>query len=111
MFLVDQFPTFLRSASGYFWKKLAHRHRSLDNWKGEEDVTGKIVIITGANGGLGKATAFQLARRGAVIIMACRDVHKGLRVAREIQSKVSGAQLVWLTCLVCEDKRFKIQSQ
>ena len=84
----------MRRASGYFWKRLGHRHRSLDNWKGEEDVTGKIVVITGANGGLGKATAFQLARRGAVIIMACRDVHKGLVAAREIQSKVPGSQLV-----------------
>ncbi len=40
-------------------------------------MTGKIVIVTGANSGIGKATAAQLADMGATVILACRSKERG----------------------------------
>ena len=39
-----------------------------------KSMEGKTVIITGANGGIGKETLRDLAKRGARIIMACRNL-------------------------------------
>lgn len=40
----------------------------------EVDLTGKVVIITGASRGVGKQTALEFARRGAKIVLAARTV-------------------------------------
>lgn len=40
-------------------------------------IDGKVVIITGANTGIGKETAIDLARRGGKIYIACRDLKRG----------------------------------
>ncbi|XP_063057514.1 retinol dehydrogenase 13-like isoform X2 [Engraulis encrasicolus] len=50
-------------------------------------IPGKTVIITGANTGIGKETARELARRGGRIIMGCRDMEKCEAAAREIRGK------------------------
>ncbi|MFH0758247.1 MAG: oxidoreductase [Bacteroidota bacterium] len=48
-------------------------------WTGENipSQRGKTVVITGANSGLGFQTSLALARKGARVIMACRNMEKG----------------------------------
>ncbi|KAK1171601.1 retinol dehydrogenase 13-like [Acipenser oxyrinchus oxyrinchus] len=50
-------------------------------------ITGKTVVITGANTGIGKETARELARRGGRIIMCCRDMVKCENAAKEIRGE------------------------
>lgn len=45
---------------------------------------GKIVILTGANSGVGKQTTLELAKRGARVVMACRDAARGEEAKAEI---------------------------
>lgn len=42
----------------------------------------RIVLVTGANSGIGKVTALELARQGATVVMGCRSAERGA-VARE----------------------------
>ncbi len=41
------------------------------------DLTGRVVIVTGANSGIGLVTALELARHGADVTLAVRDQAKG----------------------------------
>ncbi len=47
---------------------------------------GKVCVITGANRGIGKATAEALAQLGATVILACRDMERGEIAKAEIIS-------------------------
>jgi NAD(P)-dependent dehydrogenase (short-subunit alcohol dehydrogenase family) len=49
------------------------------------DLSGKTCLVTGANAGIGKAVARQLARLGARVVMACRNAEKGEAARREIE--------------------------
>jgi NAD(P)-dependent dehydrogenase (short-subunit alcohol dehydrogenase family) len=44
----------------------------------------KVVIITGANSGIGKETTLKFARAGYTVIMACRNLEKSKKVQNEI---------------------------
>lgn len=48
---------------------------------------GKICMVTGANSGIGKATALGLAQMGSSVVMVCRDRAKGEAVQNEIKAK------------------------
>jgi NAD(P)-dependent dehydrogenase (short-subunit alcohol dehydrogenase family) len=52
-------------------------------------------VVTGANGGLGKAACIALARRGATVVMVCRE-RSGGEAAREEVARKSGSAKVEL---------------
>lgn len=58
------------------------------------DQTGRVVVVTGANSGLGRIDSRELSRVGAIVVMACRNTEKGERVADEIRGDVPNAELV-----------------
>ena len=59
-------------------------------------LNGKTVIITGANAGIGKETAVDLARRNARVIMACRSVEKGEKAAVEVRKRSESDNVVFM---------------
>ena len=66
-----------------------------DRWTAADipDQSGQVAIITGANSGLGLATARDLARAGATVVMACRDEAKGERAAATVRASIPNAAL------------------
>ncbi len=56
------------------------------------DLTGKIIIVTGANSGLGYEATKEFARKGARAIMASRDMNKAQIALDQIQDEIPKAQ-------------------
>ncbi|XP_022206577.2 retinol dehydrogenase 14 isoform X2 [Nilaparvata lugens] len=52
--------------------------------RSQKKMNGKVVVVTGANSGIGKETAMDMARRGARVIMACRNLESGNKVRSQI---------------------------
>ncbi len=50
-------------------------------------MAGKVCLVTGANSGIGKATAAGLARLGCTVVMVCRDKSRGKDALAEIKAK------------------------
>ena len=59
-------------------------------------IEGKNILITGANSGIGKVTAIELAKKGANIIMVCRNKEKAQIAQQEINtsSKLNNTDLL-----------------
>jgi NAD(P)-dependent dehydrogenase (short-subunit alcohol dehydrogenase family) len=51
------------------------------------NMQGKVCIVTGANSGIGKATALGLAQMGATVVMVSRNKVKGEEAQNEIKEK------------------------
>ena len=59
---------------------------------------GKIVLITGANAGIGKATALALAKKGATVVLACRTQEKGDQTKAEFLKTLKQADVHAIEC-------------
>ena len=57
------------------------------------DLTGKVVVITGANSGLGLASTEALAAKGATVVMACRNLGKAEQAKSQVLAGNPAAKL------------------
>ena len=57
------------------------------------DQSGRVAVVTGANSGLGHATARELARHGARVVLACRSEARGRGALEQIAAEVPGARV------------------
>jgi len=57
------------------------------------DLTGKTIIITGANSGIGKAASMQLAGMGANVVMMCRNRERGELALQDARAVAKGGQV------------------
>lgn len=57
------------------------------------DISGKSFLITGANSGIGKETALELAKLGGTVHIVCRNLERGEAAKSEILTTVSSASV------------------
>lgn len=59
-----------------------------EKWTADEmpDQSGRVALVTGANSGLGLVAARELARAGAHVVMACRNLEKGELALQEVEA-------------------------
>jgi protochlorophyllide reductase len=71
------------------------RSKKMERWTLENmpSQTGRVVIVTGANSGLGYESALAFAQKGATVIMACRNTKKGQAAYDDIMRQVPSAKL------------------
>lgn len=69
-------------------------NKSIINTK--KDLNGQVIIITGANQGIGKETVRGLAKTGATIVLACRDKAKTIPTIDEIRAETKDSNLEFM---------------
>ncbi|MFD5460967.1 oxidoreductase, partial [Streptomyces olivaceus] len=54
-------------------------------------LSGRVAVVTGANGGLGLVISRELARKGATVVLACRSEARGRAAVERLLGEVPGA--------------------
>jgi dehydrogenase/reductase SDR family protein 12 len=86
--MLDSSIVFSFDASGF------KRHaQDFEDPEIDVNLIGKICLVTGANSGLGHATSIDLARRGAQVVMLCRNPERGEKALREIREQSGSARV------------------
>jgi len=60
------------------------------------DLKDKVCIITGANTGIGKETAHEIASMGAHLFLACRSEDKALPVVEELKRETENSKIEFI---------------
>ncbi len=66
--------------------------------------TGQVMIVTGANSGIGYHTAWGLAEKGATVVMVVRDMEKGEKAMAEIKEATGASSVYLMHCDVSDMK-------
>jgi NAD(P)-dependent dehydrogenase (short-subunit alcohol dehydrogenase family) len=68
------------------------------NWTAKDipDLQGKVVVITGANDGIGFESAREFARKGALVVFACRNQSKAMAAIKDILDEIPHAELEFI---------------
>ncbi|XP_077637542.1 dehydrogenase/reductase SDR family member 12 isoform X3 [Lonchura striata] len=61
----------------------------------EVDVAGRSFLVTGANSGIGKATAKEIARRGGTVHLVCRNKERAEVAKEEIVTETGNQNIFW----------------
>jgi NAD(P)-dependent dehydrogenase (short-subunit alcohol dehydrogenase family) len=72
-----------------------------------DSMKGKVCIVTGANSGIGRATAIGLAKKGATLVMLCRDSACGEEALNDIISVSQYDSIELLMCDLASQKSIK----
>ena len=62
------------------------------------NLVGKHIVVTGANSGIGYATALELAQLGAKVTLVCRNQERGQAAVERIRSASSTADIELMLC-------------
>lgn len=77
----------------------------------QTDLTGKTVVITGGNAGLGLETALNLAGRNAHVILACRSVERGEKAAVFVRRRTGNQNVIFMKLDLASLKSVRLFSE
>jgi NAD(P)-dependent dehydrogenase (short-subunit alcohol dehydrogenase family) len=83
------------SALSEVWCRRRRRREKMSRWTAADipSQRGKLAVVTGATGGLGYVTAYELARAGCSVVLTGRDLCKGTKKIEEIKRRIPDADV------------------
>ncbi|XP_035693691.1 dehydrogenase/reductase SDR family member 12-like isoform X2 [Branchiostoma floridae] len=90
---------FIKGMREYTNSGYAAAAKTFDPCDLQVDVTGRTFLITGANSGIGKATAEEVAKRGGTVHLVCRNPTRGEEALKDIMEK-TGSQVNNAGCMI-----------